>query len=91
MIMNNGLPVIERAPLEIAAAPLDDLKIIGGKTENLSFGAEGVPLSFKEARSYRMKNTIFRSCVRFHTFLINGEYADFAPMNLELNTVGTEL
>ena len=43
--MNNSLFVIERARAEDAAALLDYLKIVGGETENLSFGAEGVPLS----------------------------------------------
>ncbi len=42
--MNNSLFVIERARAEDAAALLDYLKIVGGETENLSFGAEGVPL-----------------------------------------------
>ena len=37
--MNNSLFVIERARPEEAAALLDYLKIIGGETENLSFGA----------------------------------------------------
>ena len=36
---------IERARPEDAAALLDYLKIIGGETDNLSFGPEGVPLS----------------------------------------------
>ena len=43
--MNNRSFVIERARPEEAAALLDYLKIIGGETDNLSFGAEGVPLS----------------------------------------------
>ena len=42
--MNNSLFIIERARPEDAAALLDYLKIVGGETENLSFGAEGVPL-----------------------------------------------
>ena len=37
--MNNSLFVIERARPEEAAALLDYLKIVGGETENLSFGA----------------------------------------------------
>lgn len=35
---------ITRARPEDAAALLDYLKIVGGETDNLSFGAEGVPL-----------------------------------------------
>ena len=50
--MNNSLFVIERARAEDAAALLDYLKIVGGETENLSFGAEGVPLSIEEEQAY---------------------------------------
>lgn len=35
---------IVRAQAQDAVALLDYLKIVGGETENLSFGAEGVPL-----------------------------------------------
>lgn len=45
--MNNSLFAIERARAEDAAALLDYLKIVGGETENLSFGAEGVPLDLE--------------------------------------------
>ena len=50
--MNNGLFVIERARVEDAAALLDYLKIVGGEIENLSFGAEGVPLSLEAEQDY---------------------------------------
>ena len=50
--MNNSLFVIERAQPEEAAALLDYLKIIGGETDNLSFGAEGVPLSLEAEQDY---------------------------------------
>ena len=50
--MKNSLFVIERARPEEAAALLDYLKIIGGETENLSFGAEGVTLSLAEEQDY---------------------------------------
>ncbi len=50
--MNNSLFVIERARAEDAAALLDYLKIVGGETENLSFGAEGVPLDLETERDY---------------------------------------
>ena len=36
--------VIERAQAEDAAALLAFLKIVGGETENLSYGAEGISL-----------------------------------------------
>ncbi len=49
----SGRPfVIERARPEDAAALLDYLKIIGGETDNLSFGPEGVPLSVEEEQAY---------------------------------------
>ena len=44
--------VIERARPEDAAALLLYLKIVGGETDNLSFGAEGVPLSLAEEQDY---------------------------------------
>ena len=50
--MNNSLFVIERARAEDAAVLLDYLKIVGGETENLSFGAEGVPLSLEAEQAY---------------------------------------
>ena len=50
--MNDRLFVIERARPEDAAALLDYLKIVGGETENLSFGAEGVLLSVEEEQGY---------------------------------------
>ena len=50
--LNNSLFVIERARPEEAAALLDYLKFIGGETDNLSFGAEGVPLSIEEEQAY---------------------------------------
>ena len=43
--MNHCSFVIERAQPEDAAPLLDYLKIVGGETDNLSFGAEGIPLS----------------------------------------------
>ena len=50
--MNDTLFVIERARAEDAAALLDYLKIVGGETKNLSFGAEGVPLDLETERDY---------------------------------------
>ncbi len=44
--------VIERAGREDGAALLQYLKIIGGETDNLSFGAEGVPLSVEAEEAY---------------------------------------
>lgn len=50
--MSNNLFVIERARPEEAAELLDYLKIVGGETNNLSFGAEGVPLSLEAEQDY---------------------------------------
>ena len=50
--MNNSLFVIERARPEEAAALLDYLKIVGGETENLSFGAEGVSLDLEAEQDH---------------------------------------
>ena len=44
--------VIVRAQPEDAAALLDYLKIVGGETNNLSFGPEGVPLSRNAEEAY---------------------------------------
>ena len=43
---------IVRAQAEDAAALLEYLKTVGGETDNLSFGAEGVPLSIDEEAAY---------------------------------------
>ena len=43
---------IVRAQAEDAAALLDYLKIVGGETDNLSFGAEGVPLDIEAEKAY---------------------------------------
>ena len=43
---------IVRAQAEDAAALLEYLKIVGGETDNLSFGPEGVPLDEEAERAY---------------------------------------
>ena len=51
--MQNKTPfTIVRAQPEDAAALLDYLKIVGGETNNLSFGAEGVPLDLETEQNY---------------------------------------
>ena len=44
--------VIERARAEDAAELLEYLKIVGSETQNLSYGAEGVPLDVKTEQAY---------------------------------------
>ena len=43
---------VSKASPEDAEGILDYLKIVGGETDNLTFGAEGVPFSPEEERSY---------------------------------------
>ena len=50
--MNHTTFEIVRAQEQDAAALLEYLKIVGGETENLSFGAEGVPLNVEAERAY---------------------------------------
>ena len=50
--MKNSQFEIVRAQAQDATALLNYLKIIGGETENLSFGPEGVPLSVEAEQDY---------------------------------------
>ena len=50
--MNHTTFEIVRAQEQDADALLEYLKIVGGETENLSFGAEGVPLNVEAERAY---------------------------------------
>ena len=50
--MKHTIFEIVRAQEQDAAALLEYLKIVGGETENLSFGAEGIPLDVEAERSY---------------------------------------
>ena len=63
--MNHSLFVIERAQPEEAAALLDYLKIIGGETDNLSFGAASALmeaiLAFARENSFEQLNLEVRS------------------------------
>lgn len=52
LILNNSLLVIERARMEESAALLEYRKIIGGETDNLRFGAEGVSLCLEAEQDY---------------------------------------
>ena len=62
--------VIECARQEEAAALLDYLKIIGGETDNLSFGAEGVPLSLEAEQDY-----LWSHCLNHGDFWTNNKMA----------------
>ena len=78
--MNDSLFVIERARAEDAAALLDYLKIVGGETENLSFGAEGVTLTIEEEETYLGKQCESADNVQYLA-KANGEIIGTASLN----------
>ena len=78
--MNNSLFVIERARAEDAAALLDYLKIVGGETENLSFGAEGVPLDLETEQAYLRSQCESADNVQYLA-KANGEIIGTASLN----------
>ena len=78
--MKNSLFVIERAQAEDAAALLDYLKIVGGETDNLSFGAEGVPLSLEAEQTYLGKQYESADNVQYLA-KVNGEIIGTASLN----------
>ena len=78
--MNDSLFVIERARAEDAAALLDYLKIVGGETENLSFGAEGVPLTPEEEQTYLGKQCESADNVQYLA-KVNDEIIGTASLN----------
>lgn len=78
--MNNSLFVIERAQPEDAAALLDYLKIVGGETENLSFGAEGVPLD-REAEQAVLRAQYSSSDNAQYLAKVDGEIIGTASLN----------
>lgn len=80
MKLNNNLFVIERARAEEAAALLNYLKIVGGETENLSFGAEGVPLSIEEEQAYLRAQCESTDNVQYLT-KVYGEISGTASLN----------
>ena len=44
--------IIENARPEDAAAILDYLKIVGGETDNLNMGAEGIPITVEVEEAF---------------------------------------
>ena len=78
--MNNSTYVIERAQAEDAAALLEYLKIVGGETENLSFGAEGVPLSLETEREYLRSQYVSADNVQYLA-KVDGEIIGTASLN----------
>ena len=80
--MNNSLFVIERARPEEAAALLDYLKIVGGETDNLSFGAEGVPLSLEAEQGYLRAQCGSTDNIQYFA-RVDGEIIGAAPALME--------
>ena len=71
---------IVRAQEEDAAALLEYLKIVGGETDNLSFGADGVPLSIDEEKSYLCGQVESTDYVQFLA-KVNDEIIGTASLN----------
>ena len=82
--MNNSLFVVERAQAEDAAALLDYLKIVGSETENLSFGAEGVPLSPEAEQAYLRAQQESSDNAQYLA-KVNGEIIGTASLNRKPN------
>ena len=71
---------IVRAKAEDAAAQLEYLKIIGGETDNLSFGPEGVPLDEEAERSYLRMQEESNDNIQLLA-KVNGEIIGTASLN----------
>ena len=82
--MSNNLFVIERARPEEAAELLDYLKIVGGETNNLSFGAEGVPLSLEAEQDYLRAQSGSTDNAQFFA-KVDGEIIGTASLNRNHN------
>lgn len=76
--------IIERARPEDAAALLTYLKIVGGETQNLSFGAEGVPLSLQTEQAYLRAQFGSSDNVQYLA-KVNGEIIGTASLNRKPN------
>lgn len=72
--------VIVRAQAEDAAALLEYLKIVGGETENLSFGAEGVALALDAEQAYLRSQSDSTDHVQYLA-KVNGEIIGTASLN----------
>ena len=71
---------IVRAQAQDAAALLEYLKIIGGETDNLSFGPEGVPLDEKAERAYLSMQAESHDHIQLFA-KVNGEIIGTASLN----------
>ncbi len=75
---------IVRAQAQDAAALLDYLKIIGGETDNLSFGAEGVPLDLETEQGYLGMQAQSHDHIQLLA-KVNGEIIGTASLNRKPN------
>lgn len=71
---------IVRAQAQDAAALLEYLQIVGGETENLSFGAEGVPLDVEAEQAYLSMQAQFCDHIQLLA-KVNGEIIGTASLN----------
>ena len=67
-----------------AAALLEYLKIVGGETDNLSFGAEGVPLNVEAERAYLDVQVQSHNNIQLLA-KVNGEIIGTASLNRQQN------
>lgn len=75
---------IERARPEEAAALLEFLKIVGGETDNLSFGAEGVPLDAAAEQAYLQRQVDSADNAQYFA-KANGEIIGTVSLNRKPN------
>ncbi len=75
---------IVRAHGQDAAALLEYLKIVGGETQNLSFGAEGVPLDVEAEQAYLDMQAQSRDHLQLLA-KVNGEIIGTASLNRKAN------
>ena len=82
--MSNCLFVIERARPEEAAELLEYLKIVGGETDNLSFGAEGVPFDVEAEQAYLRAQCESSDNIQYLA-KVDGEIIGTASLNRKSN------
>ena len=72
--------IIERTRPEDAAAMLEYLKIIGGETDNLNMGADGIPISPEKEEAY-IRSMVGSSDNAMFTAKIGGEIVGVANVS----------
>ena len=78
--MKNSVFVIEQAREEDAAALLEYLKVVGGETENLSFGEEGLSTDLAAEQAYLRAQCQSADNVQYLA-KVNGEIIGTASLN----------